>query len=102
MYPVDLGVSSSNNNNQIGTKNVFVQNPAIYKTPILGTQPLQYYPIHAEGTVAVTTTGIGLKIPYSQNGFQSQEECSLDDCNGHVPIGYGYHYHGDPFNCVYN
>ena len=71
MYPVDLGVWSLNNNNQIGTKNMFVQNPAIYKTQILGTQPLQYYPIHAEGTVAVTTTRIGLKIPYSQNGFQS-------------------------------
>ena len=102
LYPVDLGVSSLNNNNQIGTVDMFEQNPATYKTPILGTKPLQYYPIPAEGTVGVTITGIGFKVPYSQNGYQSWEECSLDNCNGHVPIGFGYHYHGDPFNCMYN
>ena len=102
LYPVDLGVSSLKNNNEVGTYNMFSQNPSIYKTPILGTQPLQYYPIPAEGTVGVTITGIGFKVPYSQNGFQSWEECSLDNCNGHIPIGFGYHYHGDPFNCVYN
>jgi len=102
LNPVDLNVSSLNNNNQIGNQSMFVYNPAIFKTPILGTNPLQYYPVPAEGTVGVTTSGIGLKIPYSQNGFQSWEECSLDNCNGHVPIGNGYHYHGDPFNCLYN
>ena len=63
LYPVDLGVSSLNNNNQIGNMTMFQANPAIYKTPILGTQPLQYYPIPAEGTVAATITGIGLKVP---------------------------------------
>ena len=102
LNPVDLNMSTLDNNNQVGNQSMFVYNPAIYKTPILGTNPLKYYPIPAEGTVGVTITGIGLKVPYSQNGFQSWEECSLDNCNGHVPIGFGYHYHGDPFNCVYN
>ena len=100
LYPVDLGVSSLNNNNGIGTPSMF--NSDTEKTPILGTNPLQYYPIPAEGSVGVSVTGIGFKVPYSRNGYQSWIECSLDNCNGHVPIGFGYHYHGDPFNCMYN
>jgi hypothetical protein len=67
LYPVDLGVSSLSNNNQLGTFDSFDDGTS--KTPILGTQPLQYYPIPAEGTVGVTITGIGFKVPYSRNGY---------------------------------
>jgi hypothetical protein len=67
LYPVDLGISTLSNNNQLGSLDSFPDGTS--KTPILGTQPLQYYPIPAEGTVGVTITGIGYKVPYSRNGY---------------------------------
>jgi len=75
LNPVDLNASTLNNNNQIGNASMF--GPGVDKTPILNTKPLQYYPIPAEGTVGVSISGIGFKVPYSQNGYQSWEECSL-------------------------
>jgi hypothetical protein len=67
LYPVDLDVLTLNNNNQLGTFDSFDDGTS--KTPILGTQPLQYYPIPSEGTVGVTITGNGFKDPYSRNGY---------------------------------
>ena len=28
--------------------------------------------------------------------------CELDGCNAHVGMGFDYHYHGDPFECMYS
>jgi hypothetical protein len=49
LYPVDLDVLSLNNNNQLAIFDSFDDDTS--KKPILGTQPLQYYPIPAEGSV---------------------------------------------------
>jgi hypothetical protein len=77
LNPDDLNASTLDNINQIGNASMFVASQAIYKTPLLNTKPLQYYPIPAEGTVGVTISGIGFKVPYSQNGYQSWEENAL-------------------------
>ena len=67
LYPVDLDVLTINNNNQLGSLDSCPDGTS--KTPILGTQPLRYYSIPAEGTVGVTIIGIGFKVPYSRNGY---------------------------------
>lgn len=30
------------------------------------------------------------------------QACEMDKCNAHVGKGFDYHYHGDPYNCMYS
>jgi hypothetical protein len=50
----------------------------------------------------MAVNGLPLFPPYNNRGDLTWTVCELDGCNAHVGMGFDYHYHGDPFECMYS
>jgi hypothetical protein len=62
-------------------------------------------PIPVAMPVAMAVNGLPLMVfyfHYNNRGDLTWTVCELDGCNAHIGIGFDYHYHGDPFKCMYS